>query len=88
MRRREFVGCAMALPFAARAEQPAMPVIGFLSSASLGQDAGRLRAFHQQVTRWRDRHEPRPLSRLERNRNGSLAASSYSRFSSVSRSVE
>jgi putative ABC transport system substrate-binding protein len=34
-------------PRAARAQQPAMPVVGFLGSASPGLFAGRLRAFHQ-----------------------------------------
>src|SRR5918998_2544361 len=49
MRRREFtvlVGGTAAWPFAARAQQVGMPVIGFLNSGSTEQFTRLLRAFH------------------------------------------
>jgi putative tryptophan/tyrosine transport system substrate-binding protein len=51
MRRRDFIkiiaGSAIAWPLAARAQQPAMPMVGFLGGESPDLFAGRLRAFRQ-----------------------------------------
>jgi putative ABC transport system substrate-binding protein len=77
MRRRDFikgiVGSAGALPLAARAQQAAMPIIGFLHSGSLEQNGQHLAAYRKGLSdagfvegknaaiefRWAEGHEDR-----------------------------
>jgi putative ABC transport system substrate-binding protein len=50
IRRRELIaglGSAAAWPLAARAQQPTLPVIGFILQGSADVSAGRVAAFHK-----------------------------------------
>jgi putative tryptophan/tyrosine transport system substrate-binding protein len=63
MRRREFItligGAAAACPIAAHAQQPGMPVIGFMSTLSPENVSNPMAGFHQGLKR-RGRVTPRP----------------------------
>ena len=71
--RRKFLatlgGAAAAWPVAARAQQPAMPVVGFLHSASLEGWAPIVEAFRDgrawgDLTMGRAAHLPNPLAKV------------------------
>jgi putative ABC transport system substrate-binding protein len=80
MNRREFItlvgGAAATWPLAARAQQPAMPVIGFLNSTSPEAIADRLRGFHRGLKEsgYVDGENVTIASRFGENKNDRLPA--------------
>jgi hypothetical protein len=54
LKRREFIsllgGAAVAWPLTARAQQPAMPVVGYFSGLSPDYDTARLAALRQSLS--------------------------------------
>ena len=64
MQRRDFIkvvaGSAVVWPFVARAQQPAMPVIGFLGTGSAASDAFRVTAFREGLNEFWLRRRPEP----------------------------
>jgi putative ABC transport system substrate-binding protein len=79
VKRREFIallGSAAAWPLAARAQQPAMPLIGFLDERSPDALGVRLRAFHQGLreTGFVEGDNVSILYRFAENRSDRLAA--------------
>jgi putative ABC transport system substrate-binding protein len=68
LKRRELVtlvlGGAAAWPLAARAQQPEMPVIGFLNSRPPGENATLLAPFHSGPERSRLCRGPEPHDRI------------------------
>jgi hypothetical protein len=91
MRRREFMagfGSSVAWPAVARAQQPAMPVIGFVHAASADASAGVVAAFRKGLgeTGYGKRHYPAPHAYQGRDgdsRHGNLRSHAAHQFDSI-----